>query len=230
VSAAGLQDQGPPVARAAFEGGRRGRCCRYLQEYYSDGSWRIKNVGSKTVCAGGGSANRAVGRQTCQETSRVSWRPQIDVVTPLQRFEQLRAQGWSLSQARDQCVEFGRGIHCTVREVACFDDSAVIPLREQMGWGVQARGLRGDEQCRLVTAESLTRDVLTVVVPKDAEQTGEDHPWREFVATLEAAGVHSTPHELACLPYNVVFAPRLHDALYGASTPPASTFVELFDQ
>jgi hypothetical protein len=51
----------------------------YLQEYYSDGKLRTKNVGSKTVYAGGGSANRAVARHTCQGKAVAGWRTQIDV-------------------------------------------------------------------------------------------------------------------------------------------------------
>lgn len=120
-----------------------------------------------------------------------------------------------MAQARVDCVEFARGIHCTVREIACTDDSTLIPLRGPLGWGSQARGLGPAEQWRLMSAESMTREVLNVVLPDDAERTGESHPWSEFVAALATAGIPATERELADTPYAVVFAPRLDDVLRG---------------
>lgn len=51
----------------------------YLQEYFSDRTWRTMNIGTKTVYSGGGSAHRAVGRRTCQGARPMSWRTMIDV-------------------------------------------------------------------------------------------------------------------------------------------------------
>lgn len=51
----------------------------WVEEYYSDGSWRSKGFGSKTVWPGGGSANRANARATCQGSTVVSWRSRVDV-------------------------------------------------------------------------------------------------------------------------------------------------------
>ncbi|MEH1165503.1 hypothetical protein V6V47_08960 [Micromonospora sp. CPCC 205539] len=52
----------------------------WLEEYYSDGSWRVKGSGSKSpVYSGSGSANRANARATCQSSAVVSWRSRIDV-------------------------------------------------------------------------------------------------------------------------------------------------------
>lgn len=51
-----------------------------LEEYYSDGTWRTKNTGTKKKAyAGGGSANRANARVTCQGGSTVSWRTETDI-------------------------------------------------------------------------------------------------------------------------------------------------------
>jgi hypothetical protein len=152
-----------------------------------------------------------------------------DLVTPLQHFEELRAQGWSVSQARAGHVEFARGIHCVVREAACTDNSAAIPLRGPLGWGSWAKGPDPGEHWKFITAEHLTREVLNVVLPDDAESTGEEHPWSEFVTTLAAAGIRSTKSELASLPYTVVFAPRLHELLDGTNADVTSTFTQLLD-
>lgn len=51
----------------------------WIQEYYSDGSWRTKDTGSKTVYSGGGSANRSNARRTCDRYVTVSWRSEVDV-------------------------------------------------------------------------------------------------------------------------------------------------------
>jgi hypothetical protein len=51
-----------------------------LQEWYDDGTWHTKNTGSKTVYAGGGSANRATARATCaQSVGDYYWRTVVDV-------------------------------------------------------------------------------------------------------------------------------------------------------
>jgi hypothetical protein len=51
-----------------------------LDEYYSDGSWKTKNTGTKkNAYAGGGSANRANARVTCQGSNTVSWRTETDI-------------------------------------------------------------------------------------------------------------------------------------------------------
>ncbi|WP_329109503.1 hypothetical protein OG792_12115 [Micromonospora sp. NBC_01699] len=60
--------------------GTRAKVTIWLEEYYDDGSWRVKGEGEKSpVYAGGGSANRANARATCQGTAQVSWRSRIDV-------------------------------------------------------------------------------------------------------------------------------------------------------
>ncbi|MFF4416181.1 hypothetical protein ACFYY8_26970 [Streptosporangium sp. NPDC001559] len=52
----------------------------WLEEYFSDGSWRVKGSGSKSpVYSGGGSANRANARATCNNSTSTSWRSRIDV-------------------------------------------------------------------------------------------------------------------------------------------------------
>ena len=52
----------------------------WLEEYFSDGSWRVKGSGSKSpVYSGGGSANRANARATCSNSGTVSGRRRGDV-------------------------------------------------------------------------------------------------------------------------------------------------------
>lgn len=51
----------------------------YLYEYYSDGSWRYKDSGSKYVYPGGGSANRAATRVSCTGVASAGWRTLVVV-------------------------------------------------------------------------------------------------------------------------------------------------------
>jgi len=50
-----------------------------LQEFYSDGLWRTKDTGSAYVWPGGGSANWATARRTCENTFVAGWRSYIIV-------------------------------------------------------------------------------------------------------------------------------------------------------
>lgn len=52
----------------------------WLQQYYSDGSWRTRgSTGYKRVYSGGGSANRANARAGCDSSAVTSWRSVVDV-------------------------------------------------------------------------------------------------------------------------------------------------------
>lgn len=51
----------------------------YLQEYYSDGSWRTKARGSAFVYPGGGSGNRANARRRCENPFVAGWRSLVIV-------------------------------------------------------------------------------------------------------------------------------------------------------
>lgn len=59
--------------------GTKAKVKTWIQEYYSDGSWRTKNTGTKTVYSGGGSANRSNARHTCDKYVTVSCRSEVDV-------------------------------------------------------------------------------------------------------------------------------------------------------
>src|SRR5260370_42651958 len=60
-----------------------------------------------------------------------------------------------------------------------------------------------------MTAEHAQRNVLTTVVPDDAEVGGEDHPWEWLASLAGNHGVTVTPEQLKTTPYAVEFGPRL---------------------
>jgi hypothetical protein len=59
------------------------------------------------------------------------------------------------------------------------------------------------------TVETLESDVRNVVLPDDAEQTGDEHRWEWLAGTLRTFGVVTTAEELRKVPYEVVLSPRL---------------------
>ncbi|NEK59301.1 hypothetical protein GCU56_15660 [Geodermatophilus sabuli] len=97
------------------------------------------------------------------------------------------------------------GIHFRVEEFAVLADGRRIRLHGERGFGLSA----GADPWRFQTLESLARDVRTTVLPDDAEDTGEDHPWEWLVELLRARGVEASPDELRALPYDVEFSDRL---------------------
>ncbi len=55
----------------------------------------------------------------------------------------------------------------------------------------------------------VVRNVYNVVLPDNAEETGDEHEWQRFAQRLREAGVAVTPDELRALPYRVSLSDRL---------------------
>ncbi|MGH2377138.1 MAG: hypothetical protein ACRDGT_01530 [Candidatus Limnocylindria bacterium] len=106
----------------------------------------------------------------------------------------------------------------SVSEFATLEDGRRVILHEDRGFGfgpvMRARrsgssgesgpgDIRGDE-----TLESLTRDVLNVVLPDDAESSGEEHPWSWLADLARARGLDVTADDLQSLPYEVIFTDK----------------------
>ena len=77
---------------------------------------------------------------------------------------------------------------------AILDDGHRIVLRNDLGWGSSGPADSMDD---------LEQTVLNVVLPHDAEETGEDHPWEMLCQLLADAGVTAVPDEMRRVPYEV---------------------------
>jgi hypothetical protein len=99
-----------------------------------------------------------------------------------------------------------------VVEYAVLSDGRRVTLLDDRGWSQTTHGLAPGETWPL-TADDVRRDVLNVVLPDDAETSGEEHEWRWFVERLHDAGVDVTRDELRALPYRIAFGERLRAAL-----------------
>lgn len=108
---------------------------------------------------------------------------------------------------------FDKALHFSVMEYARLSDGGSILLREPMGWSSRPSMGTADSQWTYLTEEKLVRTALNVVLPDDAEDSNDGHPWQVFTDTLAESGFQITVAELRELPYDVVFAPRLQRKL-----------------
>jgi hypothetical protein len=106
-----------------------------------------------------------------------------------QRFDEARSQSFSVSEF--VTLEDGR------RVILHEDRGFTIGLRSSGGSG--SGDIQGHE-----TLESLTRDVLNVVLPDD-DECAEDHPWSWLADLARARGLNVTAEDLRGLPYEVIF-------------------------
>jgi hypothetical protein len=95
-----------------------------------------------------------------------------------------------------------------VSEVATLADGRRVVLHDERGFTVGARGARPDLR-RGLTRESLVRDVLTVVLPDDDVDEGDDHPWGWLAERCRARGLAVSADDLRALPYDVVLTDDL---------------------
>ena len=110
--------------------------------------------------------------------------------------------------------ETERTLSFQVEEYALLAGGRRITLLDDRGWSSTFSGGDGSEtHWDHLTAVSIERDVLNVVLPDDAEETGETHEWQWFVERLRDAGVEATVDDLMGLPYSVVLSPRLRARL-----------------
>jgi hypothetical protein len=86
-----------------------------------------------------------------------------------------------------------------------------VILHEDRGFtlGLGSSGESGSGDIREhETLESLTRDVLNVVLPDD-DECAEDHPWSWLADLARARGLNVTAEDLRGLPYEVIFTDKV---------------------
>lgn len=128
--------------------------------------------------------------------------------------------GWSdlsrltADQIEEAIENFKRGLNFRVEEFATLSDGHRLLLANDRGWGGTMSGGRvPDGMWAYLTIEDIERTALNVVLPDDAEETGEEHPWTLLAERIRTLGVETTPDELRHLPYDVVLSQRLRARL-----------------
>lgn len=100
--------------------------------------------------------------------------------------------------------------HFDVSEFAVLEGGARLVLHSDRGFtlGTNAADIWAHQ-----TREALTLDVLCTVLPDDAEQTGDDHPWEWLAELLAERGIVVAPDDLRSLPYEVDFSEAVLERL-----------------
>jgi hypothetical protein len=99
----------------------------------------------------------------------------------------------------------------SVSEFATLEDGRRVILHDERGFtlGWRSSGESGSGDVREhETLESLTRDVLNVVLPDD-DECAEDHPWSWLADLARARGLNVTAEDLRALPYEVIFTEKV---------------------
>lgn len=100
-----------------------------------------------------------------------------------------------------ECALASPGSACfDVSEFAVLDDGRRVVLHSERGFAV-SRSSR-DDPWSWLTAEGITSDVLTTVLP-DGEDPAEEHPYEWLQDLLQRAGVTVSVEELRAAPYVV---------------------------
>ncbi|HSL58947.1 MAG TPA: hypothetical protein VK866_13960 [Acidimicrobiales bacterium] len=102
-----------------------------------------------------------------------------------------------------------------VSEYAVLDDGSEVVLHSERGYSAWANGGEDADIWTHMTAAGIESDVLGVVLPDDAEQTGDDHPWDWLVDLLAQRGVIESAERLREVPYEVRLGPSVLSRLSG---------------
>lgn len=104
-----------------------------------------------------------------------------------------------------QRVDDARSQGFSVSEFVTLEDGRRVILHEGRGFTIGGRS-SGESRARDIrwheTRDSITRDVLNVVLPDD--DCAEDHPWSWLAELARARGLDVTADDLRGLPYEVV--------------------------
>jgi hypothetical protein len=94
----------------------------------------------------------------------------------------------------------------SVSEFVTLEDGRRVILHEDRGFTIGLGSSREStaDLRRGETIESLTRDVLNVVLPDD-DEPAEDHPYSWLADLARARGLNVSADDLRSLPYDVIF-------------------------
>ncbi len=119
----------------------------------------------------------------------------------------------------DLTRESGPELSFRVTEFADLAEGRRLVLRAERGFTSRLHGPGADEPgaaWRHETPAGLAADVLTTVLPDDAEETREDHPREELAGLLRDRGVAVPVAELRWVPYVVELSDRVRARLPAA--------------
>lgn len=110
-----------------------------------------------------------------------------------------------------------RGHSFSVSEFALLDNGERVILHDERGY---SGWISAGDVWAHTTVETITRDVLTTVLP-DGDDSDEEHPWWWLAELAQERGLAVTADDLRLLPYEVVLTERVHRKLNGTTSPPS---------
>ncbi len=123
----------------------------------------------------------------------------------------LAGSSWSSEQSLGASSQT---LHFRVEEFATLSDGRRLTLTNDRGWSSKRSGGGVATNAWVgLTVEEVESTVRNVVLPDDAEETGELYSWTRLVERLRALGVETTLEDLRRLPYNVILSRRLRARL-----------------
>lgn len=136
-----------------------------------------------------------------------------DNLTEDEYREELAGSAWP-PEVMDQSLEtFTQALHFRVEQFATLSDGRRLTPTDDRGWSSRGSGGSAADHWAHLTVEAVETDVGNVVLPDDAEETEEEHPWPWLTERLGGLGVGTTPEELRGLPYEVILSRRLRARL-----------------
>lgn len=103
-----------------------------------------------------------------------------------------------------------------VSEFAVLSDGREIPLVANLGWTAWPSA----EYWTTLTTTALEREIGNVLLPDDAEHSGETQDWAAHARRLNELGVPATPATLKQVPRHIDVAQRLLRKLRPALSAP----------
>lgn len=111
----------------------------------------------------------------------------------------------AICDLRTQRFDEARSQSFSVGEFVTLEDGRRVILHQDRGFtiGWRSSGESGSDDIRgRETVESITQNVLNVVLPDD-DECAEDHPWPWLAGLARARGLDVTAEDLRGLPYEV---------------------------
>lgn len=151
----------------------------------------------------------AIGRMSGSEGGWHAHPDGVDADSDPSPVEPKRVVGLgAICDLREQRSDHPRSVSFSVAEFVTLDDGQRVILHDDRGFTIGS-GSPGDtgsgNNWGGETVESITRDVLNVVLPDD-DDCEEDHPWLWLVDLARARGLVMTAEDLRSLPYEVVLS------------------------
>ena len=100
-----------------------------------------------------------------------------------------------------------------VSEYAILDDGSEVVLHSERGFSAAVPAGESADIWQHMTAAGIRRDVMAVLLPDDAEETGQEHLWDWLVGLLARVSEPIGVEQLRAVPFEVRLGPAVTSRL-----------------